>query len=121
MFTVITIFLFIISVVLILAVLVQNSKGGGLAANFTGSQVMGVRRTADFLEKATWWLAGSLLFLSILANIVIPRQKEEEKKSVIQEQIQNAIDPNSVPNFPTTAPQQGQEQTPANQGQQKKK
>ena len=110
MFTFITILIFVICIILILAVLVQNSKGGGLAANFTGTQVMGVRRTADFLEKATWWLAGSVLFLCILGNIVIPRQKEAEQKSVIQEQIQNAIDPNSRPNFPTTAPAQTPDQ-----------
>jgi preprotein translocase subunit SecG len=121
MYAALTVLIFIICIILVLAVLVQNSKGGGLAANFTGSQVMGVRRTADFLEKATWWLASSLLFLSILANIVIPRQKETEKKSVIQEQIQNAIDPNAVPNFPTTAPQQSQDQNQNNQQQQKQK
>jgi preprotein translocase subunit SecG len=111
MFTVISIIVFIICIILILAVLVQNSKGGGLAANFTGSQVMGVRRTADFLERATWWLAGSLLALSILANIVLPRQTAEQKESLIKDQIQNAIDPTAVPNFPTNAPaQQGQQQ-----------
>jgi preprotein translocase subunit SecG len=114
MYAAIIVLIFVICIVLILAVLVQNSKGGGLAANFTGTQVMGVRRTADFLEKATWYLAGSLLFLCILANIVIPRQKEVEKKSVIQEQIQNAIDPNAVPNFPTTAPQQQPDQNKEN-------
>ena len=53
-------------IVLILAILVQNPKGGGLASGFTtGSQVMGVRRTADFLEKATWVLVGFLFVLSV--------------------------------------------------------
>jgi preprotein translocase subunit SecG len=52
--------------ILILAVLVQNPKGGGLASGFSsGSQVMGVRRTADFLEKATWTLAVLLMVFSI--------------------------------------------------------
>lgn len=47
----------ICAVLLILIVLVQNSKGGGLASNFgQGNQVMGVKKTADFLEKATWVL-----------------------------------------------------------------
>ena len=46
----------------ILIVLVQNSKGGGLAANFTSAgQSMGIRKTADFLEKSTWTLAASIL------------------------------------------------------------
>jgi preprotein translocase subunit SecG len=52
--------------ILILAVLVQNPKGGGLASGFSsGAQVMGVRRTADFLEKATWTLAVLLMVFSI--------------------------------------------------------
>ena len=47
----------ICAVLLILVVLVQNSKGGGLASNFSqGNQVMGVKKTTDFLEKATCFL-----------------------------------------------------------------
>ena len=54
MYTFIVILILIVSVLLALVVLVQNSKGGGLAANFAApTQVMGVRQTADFLEKAT--------------------------------------------------------------------
>jgi len=64
-----------VSVLLGLIVLVQNPKGGGLAANFTGagSQFMGVRQTADFLEKATWSLAVALLVLSLTATLIVPR------------------------------------------------
>ena len=77
----------------ILIVLVQNSKGGGLAANFTSTgQTMGVRKTADFLEKATWTLAVAILVLSVAATATIPRSGEEQE-SRIQEQIQNAVDP----------------------------
>jgi preprotein translocase subunit SecG len=48
-------------------VLIQNSKGGGLASNFAGSnQIMGVRKTADFLEKATWILAGVIMVFCIV-------------------------------------------------------
>jgi len=104
MYMTLIIILIIISILLVLIVLVQNSKGGGLASNFTGSQVMGVRRTADFLEKATWTLAGTILFLSLVANIIMPRQGETERKSLIEDQVKNSIDPNAVPNFPTSAP-----------------
>ncbi len=104
MYIAIIILMIIISILLVLIVLVQNSKGGGLAANFTGSQVMGVRRTADFLEKATWTLASAILVLAIVANIIMPRQVEVERKSLIEDQVKNAIDPNAVPNFPTSAP-----------------
>ena len=105
MFTLITVLIFITCVLLILIVLVQNSKGGGLASNFQASnQIMGVRKTTDFLEKATWGLAGVLLFLAIVSSAFIPRE-EVASQSAVQEQIENAVDPTAVPNFPTTAPE----------------
>ncbi|MDE6756178.1 MAG: preprotein translocase subunit SecG [Muribaculaceae bacterium] len=63
----------IVSILLIGVVLIQKSKGGGLASNFAGSnQIMGVRRTNNFIEKATWSLAIVILFLSILSSIITP-------------------------------------------------
>ena len=65
--TVISIIIFLACCLLVLAVLIQNPKGGGLASGFqSGSQVMGVRRTADFLEKATWSLAVLILVFSVV-------------------------------------------------------
>ena len=117
MYTLITVFIFIVCILLVLLVLVQNSKGGGLASNFQSSnQIMGVRKTTDFLEKATWFLAGFLLLLSVLSSAFIPRTTEEVNQSAIQEQIESAVDPNQVPNFPTTVPEtEGEtaEETPA--------
>lgn len=108
MYTLITVLIFIVCVLLILIVLVQNSKGGGLASNFQSSgQVMGVRKTADFLEKATWVLAGSLLVLAILGSAFIPRSAIEGERSRVQEQIETAVDPTQVPSFPTTPPETG--------------
>jgi preprotein translocase subunit SecG len=105
MFTFISVLIFIASVLLVLIVLVQNSKGGGLAANFSASnQVMGVRKTADFLEKATWTLAGSLVFLSIMASATIPRDGAQVERSLIEGQIEQSIDPSVLPSFPTTVP-----------------
>lgn len=67
--TVISILIIIVCLLLILVVLVQNSKGGGLASSFASSnQVMGVRKTGDFLEKATWTLAIALLALSLIST-----------------------------------------------------
>ena len=55
MYVFISILILIASILLILIVLIQNSKGGGLASGFSSSnQIMGVRKTTDFLEKATW-------------------------------------------------------------------
>jgi len=94
----------IICVLLVLIVLVQNSKGGGLAANFASqSQIMGVRQTADFLEKATWTLAGVLIALSILASATIPRNEVDPNKSLIEDKIQN-LDPNQAPVIPQNKP-----------------
>ena len=102
-YTLVSVLIIIVSILLILVVLVQNSKGGGLAANFSASnQVMGVRKTADFLEKATWTLSIGLLVLSLLASASIPRNKGEESR--IQEQIERAVDPTQVPNLPTALP-----------------
>ncbi|MCB8995638.1 MAG: preprotein translocase subunit SecG [Bacteroidales bacterium] len=103
MHTVFVIFLIIICLLLILIVLVQNSKGGGLASNFSSSnQYMGVRKTSDFLEKATWTLAASLLVFSLLATWTLPK-KSEVNKSRVEGQFDNSrLDQpgNSVINLP---------------------
>ena len=105
MYTLITVLIFIVCVLLVLIVLVQNSKGGGLASNFQSSnQIMGVRKTTDFLEKATWVLAGALLVLSVMGSAFIPRDEIMQERSRVQDQIENAVDPSQVPNFPTTVP-----------------
>lgn len=113
MYLLISVLIIIACVLLILIVLVQNSKGGGLASNFASSnQVMGVRKTADFLEKATWTLAISLLALCLLAALVIPRDQVSGSRSAIEEQIEKTQTPGQVPSFPTTQPEE--EKTPEN-------
>ena len=74
MYIFISVLILVVSILLGLIVLVQNPKGGGLAANFTGSgsQFMGVRQTADFLDKASWSLAIALLVLSLSATLIVP-------------------------------------------------
>lgn len=101
MYTFVSVLVILFSVLLILIVLVQNSKGGGLASNFASSnQVMGVRKTTDFLEKATWTLAGAVLILSFVAVMVLPKG-EMGRRSVIDEQMQNVMPPAStMPSFP---------------------
>lgn len=101
MYIVVSILIFIVCALLILIVLVQNSKGGGLSSTFASSnQIMGVRKTTDFLEKATWTLAGAMLVLCIVAAMVIPRGEQAGKQSAIQEQInQNATPSQAIPDF----------------------
>ncbi|PLX17973.1 MAG: preprotein translocase subunit SecG [Marinilabiliales bacterium] len=108
MYVLISVLIIIASILLTLIVLVQNSKGGGLASNFSSSnQVMGVRKTADFLEKATWTLAISLVVLCLAAAMTIPRGTIEER-SKIEQQVNNAVDPTQMPQFPTSVPETDQ-------------
>jgi preprotein translocase subunit SecG len=100
MYTLIIVIIFIVCAFLILLVLVQNSKGGGLTSSFSSSnQVMGVRKTTDFLEKATWFSAILLVVLAIFSTAFLPRQGEQQK-SQIEEQIKHVQDPSQVPVFP---------------------
>ena len=97
LYNIIVILIIIVCVLLALVVLVQNSKGGGLAANFSApTQVLGARQSADFIEKATWglalamvvitwWLAGLLVGLSLIATISIHRgQTTDPLKSEVK-------------------------------------
>lgn len=66
-------------------VLIQNSKGGGLASSFASSnQIMGVRKTTDFIEKLTWGLAVFMVVMSVATAYVVPTAQAES--SVIMEQ-----------------------------------
>lgn len=86
-------------ILLILIVLVQNSKGGGLASNFASSnQVMGVRKTTDFLEKATWFLAAALLVFSITSAALIDKG-QDQKPTDVEQRILNTQDPNQTSEF----------------------
>ena len=82
-----------------LVVLVQNPKGGGLSSTFGGggNQIMGAKKTTDFLEKATWTLAIVLISLSLLSNFAIPRNNTDE---VTEIKAQEQIDETIIPNLP---------------------
>jgi preprotein translocase subunit SecG len=106
MYTVIAVLIVIASILLTLVVLVQNSKGGGLAANFaSGNQTFGVRQTADFLEKATWTLALAILVLCLAATAFIST-RAEGNRSAIPERLENVQSVPGQPEFPTSVPQQ---------------
>ena len=107
MYILVSVLVLIVCVLMVLIVLVQNSKGGGLASNFQSSnQFMGVRKTTDFLEKSAWTLAVALMAFSVIASLSIPRGDAAER-SVLEDQIENVIDPNAIPTFPTTTPDPG--------------
>lgn len=73
MYSVIIGLIVVSAVLLVLVVLAQNSKGGGLSSQFGGSgnQVMGVKRTTDLLEKLTWGFAIAIIVFSMATTIVL--------------------------------------------------
>lgn len=84
----------IASILLILAVLAQNPKSG-MAANFGASnQVMGVRQTADFLEKFTWGLAISIVVLSLIAPMTMPSASISSSKSGVERALEQSLESN---------------------------
>lgn len=96
-----TIGIIVICALLILVVLVQNSKGGGISSNFSAAnQIMGARRGTDFIEKATWTLAILLLVFSLLST---PRKSDsstggtETEGSITKQKASGAVMPASQP------------------------
>lgn len=76
---------------LILIVLVQNPKGGGLSSTFAGSnQILGVKKTNDFLEKATWTLAIAVGVFCILSSMGIS-SNDEMNRSDLENRIMNEV------------------------------
>ena len=99
MYTLIIVLVLLASVLMIGIVLIQESKGGGLASSFsTSNQIMGVRKTTDFLEKATWGLAIIMVILSIVSSAFVVRTAPEETPLI--EQTTPQTDAQNVPSFP---------------------
>ena len=109
MYWLIIVLVIIVSILMCGIVLIQESKGGGLASSFASSnQIMGVRKTTDFLEKATWCLAATMVVLSILSAAFVTKTSVEEAPVNITLPVQ-ATDAENVPTFPaaeTQAPEQ---------------
>ena len=117
MYTVVIALTIIASILLIIVVLIQKSKGGGLSSTFAGSnQIMGVRRTNDFIEKATWTLASIICVLAIVSAFVMPRQIQGVQSRVkaaapVQVEGTEYATPAPVAEVPVAAPV---EEAPAN-------
>ncbi len=79
---IVNVLLIIVSVLLVCVVLIQNSKGGGIMSS---RYEMGVARTTDFVEKATWSLAGALVVLCIVLSALLPRNSAQEAHSLFEE------------------------------------
>jgi preprotein translocase subunit SecG len=110
MLTLVFILIIVACVLLTLVVLIQNPKGGGIAANFVApTQIMGAKRSTDVVEKATWVLALALIVLTLGSNFFRP---SSEEASTQDSRLKDAIETTTVPAAPA-APQQQQEAAPA--------
>ena len=75
LYTLFVILIVIAALLMIGIVLIQESKGGGLASNFASyNQIGGVRKTTDFIEKTTWGLAIAMVVISVVCAYVAPKQ-----------------------------------------------
>ena len=80
MFNTLIFLIIFLSFLLILVIMVQNPKGGGLASTFGGDsqQIGGVQKTTDFLDKSTWILASLILILILFSNIVLNNSQSSD-------------------------------------------
>lgn len=103
MYTLFVILIVLASLLMIGIVLIQESKGGGLASGFSSANsVAGVRQTTQFIEKATWALAIAMVVVSIACAYVAPTAATEG--SVIENAAveQATTNPNNVQGFGAT-------------------
>ena len=120
MYLLLVIITILVCVFLGFIVLIQNPKGGGLSSNFSSSsQLMGVQKTGDFLEKGTWFLAIGLMVLSLAINVAVKggatKADNTEQNQQIQRNSRPANGPATATPFapPATGTAQPQQQAPA--------
>lgn len=110
MYTLFIVLIVIVSLLMIFIVLIQESKGGGLASNFSSTNaIMGVRKTTDFIEKATWGLAAAMVVFSVVCAYTAPQAVTDEsvlEKTATQTQTTN---PTNTQGFGAAQPAQGQQ------------
>jgi preprotein translocase subunit SecG len=114
MYTLFVILIVLAALLMIGIVLIQESKGGGLSSNFASSnQIMGVRKTTDFIEKATWGLAAAMVVLSVVCAYVAPSAITSESvlENVATEQ--STTNPNNMPGFGASQTKQDAKAAPA--------
>ena len=98
MYLLFVILMVIAALLMCFIVLIQNSKGGGLASGFSSSNaIMGVRKTTDFLEKATWGLAIFMVVMSIATAYVVPRSTVVKDAVLEQAQKEQQTNPYNLP------------------------
>ena len=124
MYTLFVILIVLASIFMIGIVLIQESKGGGLASAFSSANSsFGVRQTTNFIEKTTWTLAAAMVIISIICAYVAPNATGDG--SVIEKAAteQSTTNPNNVQGFgaaPAAPAADAQQATPAAPAEEKK-
>ena len=102
-----TIFLVLITIVcflLIVVIMVQNPKGGGISSSLGSSANLGgVQNTTDFLDKSTWTLSGVLILLILLSSLSFSGKLNDNGSKIVDE--------SSIPT--TSTPKETPKETPA--------
>lgn len=115
MYTSIVILVVLASILMCLIVLVQESKGGGLAADYSSfNQMAGAPKTTNFIEKATWGLAIAMIVLSVLSVAFLPSTSANDSVILQQATEQKATNPGNLPGMEQpSASEQTTEEAPA--------
>lgn len=116
MFYLITVLILLVSIALVLLVIVQKSKGGGLASPFASTNnIMGVRKTTDVLEKATWWCFGLVAILCIASTHFLGTSSDSASRTqeILEKNASKAAAPVALPNLGGGAPATPAPGTPA--------
>ncbi len=114
LYTLFVILIVLASILMVFIVLIQESKGGGLASNFSSyNQIGGVRKTTNFIEKSTWGLAIAMVVISVVCAYVAPTASTSE--SVIERSAteNSSTNPNTLPGFGAS---QNKQAAPAQKG-----
>jgi preprotein translocase subunit SecG len=107
MYNLFVILVVIASIFMCLVVLIQESKGGGLASGFaSGNQLMGVRKTTDVIEKLTWALAIAMVVFSIASVYTIPAAGSDASVMESAAVQQQTTAPTNLPGIPATDAQE---------------
>ncbi len=112
-FTIFLVLIVVVAFLLVVVIMVQNPKGGGLSSTFGGGgsqQLGGVKKTTDFLDKSTWYLATFLLVLVLASNVAINRGEGNVDSKALDTDAQTT---QPLPNANTTPLPANDNTTPA--------
>lgn len=113
-FVILVCLIVVAAILMCFIVLIQNSKGGGLAAGFASSnQIMGVRKTTDMLEKLTWGLAVFMVVVSVISAYALPSVGQNDSVLLKEARQESQTNPQGIPGFDASKVNTTEQQAPA--------